>query len=106
MSLYYEFKSCCGKEDERRERATEGKQGCFCGKFLENFIGQQLYFRSSDGTVSRGTVIGIDRKSGIVTLADVETLLETGFGGRVPIAWGCCSSIIGVSRGPDNGNFL
>ncbi|WP_078381382.1 hypothetical protein [Sutcliffiella halmapala] len=92
MSLYYEYKSCCGKKDDRRERAADvdREKDCFCGKFLNRFLGDDVDIVTVSGAPISGILACIDDKTGILTVV--------GDDGPVYV---CCSRIETISPATD-----
>ncbi len=92
MSFYYEQKGCCGrkKEDHKKEdhkKEEKHELDCFCGKYLKNFLGDDVELTVVGQTATiDGTIACIDEKSGVVTVAGLEGLTYV-----------CCKFIIAVT---------
>ncbi|WP_223700654.1 hypothetical protein [Sutcliffiella deserti] len=96
MSLYYEYKSCCGsKKDDHKH--DDHKQDCFCGKFPKYLLGQEVVIGSVAATLP-GTfrIACIDEKSGIITLVSTDTDLDAEFPAGA-LVYVCCKDIAFIS---------
>lgn len=84
MSLYYEYKSCCSskKVDHHKDHEVD----CFCGKFLNRFLGDEVDVTTNSGAVLTGILACIDDKSGILTLVEA--------GGPIYV---CCKKIESIA---------
>lgn len=102
MSLYYEYKSCCSKRDDRKDDRKDDRrddkkdhdQDCFCDKFLHRFIGHYVrVVTTGDNGDIDGILCCIDKHSGIVTVVDGDDVFYI-----------CCKKIAYVRQeAPGNG---
>jgi hypothetical protein len=72
MSLYYEYKSCCSRKDNHKkdDHKKDHELDCFCGRFLNRFLGDEVDVTTISGDVITGILACLDDKTGIVTIVE------------------------------------